>query len=182
MLLIIDNGSLFIEEISKIISNQDIEYKLVKFDQISKSDLKESSSFILSGRRKNEQKMNAINSEIIKHVVSENKSLLGICYGAEILALTLGGTIRRSNNLIEGIYTVKITESNPLCKNSIEVYQSHSYEISKLGNQIQNLANSKTCKYEIIRHKDLPIFGTQFHPEMTNDGKSLIGSFIQIIH
>ena len=73
-----------------------------KFDQVDLLNIGQFNSFILSGRRKNNQKMNAINSQIIKHAVSEKKSLLGICYGAEILALTLGGTIRKSPKSVQG--------------------------------------------------------------------------------
>ena len=53
-------------------------------------------SFIISGRRKNDRKINAVNSKIIKYTISEKKHLFGICYGAEILTQTLGGTITRS--------------------------------------------------------------------------------------
>ena len=108
--------------------------------------------------------------------------MLGICYGAEILALTLGGTIRKSEDIVKGLHTVNVKTPNSLCDKDIEVYQSHSYEIAKLGNKLENFAISETCQYEIIKHKTLPIFGTQFHPEMSIDGESLIESFVKIIH
>ena len=46
--------------------------------------------------------INAVNSKIIKYAVSEKKLLLGICYGAEILAITLGGTIKKSDKHVRG--------------------------------------------------------------------------------
>jgi GMP synthase (glutamine-hydrolysing) len=39
---------------------------------------------------------------------------------------------------------------------------------------------SKNCKYEIIQHKEKPIFGTQFHPEMSIDGNNLIENFCSL--
>ena len=39
------------------------------------------------------------------------------------------------------------------------------------------LAESKNCKYEIIQYEKKPIFGTQFHPEMSQDGNDLIEKF-----
>ena len=62
------------------------------------------------------------------------------------------------------------------------MYQSHSYEIAKLGSQLQSFASSNSCQHEIIKHQRLPIFGTQFHPEMSKDGQLLIKSFLKIIH
>ncbi len=182
MLLVVDNGSVFTTNISKILLKNQTEFNVIRFEQITNLDLTKFDAFILSGRRKNEQKMNATNSEIIKHVVSTKKPLLGICYGAEILALTLGGTIRKSEDIVKGLHTVNVQTPNSLCNKDMEVYQSHSYEVAKLGNNLENFAISKTCQYEIIKHKTLPIFGTQFHPEMSTDGESLIESFVKIIH
>jgi GMP synthase (glutamine-hydrolysing) len=182
MLLVIDNGSVFTTNISKILVRNNIDFNVINFEQITDLDLTKFNGFILSGRRKNEKKMNAINSEIINHAISEKKPLLGICYGAEILALTLGGTIRKSQIAVKGIQTVHVKPFNPLCHKNIQAYQSHGYEIAKLGTQLENSATSDTCQHEIIKHKTLPIFGTQFHPEMTEDGQLLIESFLKIKH
>lgn len=141
------------------------------------SNLKNYDSFILSGRRKNDQFMNKVNSKIIKYSIQEKKSLLGICYGAEILNLTLGGTIKKSNSLQKGNQEVIISHKNVLCKDKIEVFESHNYEISKLGDLIECVAHSTSCENEIINVKNSNIFGTQFHPEMTDDGKALIEKF-----
>ena len=42
------------------------------------------------------------------------------------------------------------------------------------------IASSNTCKFEMIQHNELNIFGTQFHPEMSSDGKSIITAFISL--
>ena len=61
-----------------------------------------------------------------------------------------------------------------IIKNSIDVFESHAFEISKLPNMLITIGKSDNCKYEIIQHKEKLIFGTQFHPEMTSDGNDLI--------
>ena len=103
---------------------------------------------------------------------------MGICYGAEILALTLGGTIRKSS-VIRGEQGITSNE-NPLCNRKNTVFESHSYEISKLGDSLDCVAESSNCKNEIVKHKKLPIYGTQFHPEMSNDGQSMIKKFANL--
>ena len=147
------------------------------FEKIRLDNLKEYSSFILSGRQKNNKEMNLKNSKIIKFAISHNKPLLGICYGAEILALTAGGTIKKMTSLQKGQNEISIHKENPLCSNKINVFESHSYEISSISNSLYLVGSSKTCKNEIIRHKDSNIFGVQFHPEMNSDGKKLIENF-----
>ena len=175
-----DNGSIYTKNLINFLSEKKIKFISKKFDEVNLLDIQQFNSFILSGRRKNDKKINAINSKIIKHTISEKKSLLGICYGAEILAITLGGTIKKSDKHVGGQETVIIEKENEICDGEISVTESHNYEISQLGNHLHNLAISKSCKYEIVKHNDLNIFGTQFHPEMSNDGQSLIQAFLSI--
>ncbi len=137
-------------------------------------------SFILSGRQKNEKKTNKINSRIIRHALDNNSKLLGICYGAEILALTLGGTIKRSASLQNGSETVSVIKENPISDDTIDVFESHSFEISTLPDSLTPLGKSNNCQYEIIQHQNGLVFGTQFHPEMSSDGRKLIQKFCSL--
>ena len=180
MLLVVDNGSIYTKNLTTFLSDKKTEFTIQKFDEIKLSNISEFNSFILSGRIENNRIINAINSKIIKHAISEKKSLLGICYGAEILAITLGGTIKKSDEHVGGQETVVIEKENEICHGEIDVTESHNYEISQLGSQLHSLASSKSCKYEIVKHNNLNIFGTQFHPEMSSDGQSMIQSFLSI--
>lgn len=180
MLLVVDNSSVYTKNIDKFLYEKTIHYKLIPFDNIKLEEIDKFDSFILSGRRQNNQKMNALNSKIINHAIAEKKPLLGICYGAEILALTVGGTIRKMNSAQKGNSTVMVVNENPLCSGILQVYQSHNFEISHLGKSLIQLASSDACKYEVIQYRDSRIFGTQFHPEMTQDGLSMIERFISL--
>jgi len=180
MLLLIDNGSVFTKNIVEFLESSKIDHQIMSFDQVSLDSLNRFDSMILSGRRYNDQKMNALNSKLVNHCISEKKSLLGICYGAEILALTTGGTIRKMPTMQKGPSTVQVMQKNPLCGGVMQVYQSHSFEISTLGKSLVQIASSDSCKYEIVQYENSNIYGTQFHPEMTQDGLSLIEKFIRL--
>ena len=178
MLLLVDNGSVFTKDIADILSNSSVKFEQKTFDQINFEEISKFDSYILSGRRQNDSKMNVKNSKIVLHAVNEKKKLLGICYGAEILALALGGTIRKSS-VIRGEQEI-ISNENLLCAGKETVFESHSYEISKLGDSLECIAESSNCKNEIIKHKELSIYGTQFHPEMTKDGQVMIKKFTKL--
>ena len=180
MLLVVDNGSVYTKSLLNFLLEKNIEFLSLTFDKVILSDLHKYSNIILSGRRKNDTVMNAINSKIIKHVISEKKPLLGICYGAEILALTLGGTLVRMQKIHAGIQEIEIVKTNPICSGKITVFESHSYMISKIDSLFEHIAKSDVCKFEIIHYHDSNIFGTQFHPEMSDDGKRLLEKFIAI--
>lgn len=121
--------------------------------------------------------MNIKNSKIIKFAISHNKPLLGICYGAEILALAVGGTIKKMNSIQKGQNEVSIHKENPLCSKKMMVFESHSYEIASISDELFLIGSSNTCKNEIIGYKNSNIFGVQFHPEMNSDGKNMIEKF-----
>lgn len=180
MLLVVDNGSIYTKQLTDFLTQKNILFEKQSPPSLSLDSLSNYDSFILSGRRKNEKKINEINSKIITHCIKNNNKLLGICYGAEILALTLGGTIRKTISLQKGNESIQIVKENSICNNTIDVFESHSYEISKLPNVLFSLAKSKNCKNEIIQYEERPIFGTQFHPEMSSDGNDLIEKFCSL--
>ena len=180
MLLVVDNGSIYTKNLVNFLSEKKIKFVSQKFDEVNLSDMQQFNSFIISGRRKNDRKINTVNSKIIKYAISEKKHLFGICYGAEILTQTLGGTIKKSSKQVKGEETVIVEKKNKICQNKIDVFESHRYEISKLGSQLHSLARSKSCKHEIVKHNDLNIFGAQFHPEMSSDGQSIIQAFLSL--
>jgi len=92
----------------------------------------------------------------------------------------LGGTIRKTKFIQKGNETIEISQNNLITKNSINVFESHAFEISKLPNMLTTIGKSNNCKYEIIQHKEKLIFGTQFHPEMSLDGNNLIENFCSL--
>ena len=177
MLLVVDNGSVYTKNLTDFLTEKNILFDIQTPNNLDLNSLSNYDSFILSGRRKNEKKINEINSKIVNYSIKHNSKLLGICYGAEILALTLGGTIKKSSSLQKGEETVKIFKNNLIQNDSLLVFESHNFEISKLPNELTSIGESTNCKYEIIRHVSKPIFGTQFHPEMSLDGNNLIEKF-----
>ncbi|MDE1725773.1 MAG: gamma-glutamyl-gamma-aminobutyrate hydrolase family protein [Thaumarchaeota archaeon] len=180
MLLVVDNGSVYTNSIIDCLKEIKVEYKHLSFDKIVESDITNSLSIILSGRRKNDSMMNAINSKLIRQALGTKKPLLGICYGAEILAITLGGTIKKMTQSRYGIHKINVTEKNPLCSGIMNAFESHSYKVATLDPHFNKIASSDQCKFEIFQYGNQNIFGTQFHPEMSNDGKNLLKNFTSI--
>ncbi len=180
MLLVVDNGSVYTTSIIDCLKEIRKDHKRVTSDKITESDIDDSHSIILSGRIRNDSLMNATNSKLIQYALSKKKPLLGICYGAEILAITLGGTIRKMAQSRHGIHEANVIKDNPLCNGKIKVFESHSYKIATLDSCFDTIASSDACKFEIFQYRNQYIFGTQFHPEMSEDGKRLLKNFVSL--
>jgi GMP synthase (glutamine-hydrolysing) len=139
---------------------------------------------ILSGRRMNDRQINIVNSHIIRQCFENNIPLLGICYGAEILALTLGGAIRKMNMPIQDTIPLQVSKSSSLISSDTKtllVYESHRYCVAKLPEDFESHASSINCEHEIFSHKEKKLFGTQFHPEKSGaDGLNLLSKFLSL--
>jgi GMP synthase (glutamine-hydrolysing) len=180
LLLVVDNGSIYTKQLTDFLTKKNILFRKSTPHILELNSLEEYGSIILSGRTKNDKKINKINSKIINFSIKNDKKLLGICYGAEILALTLGGTIRKTKSIQKGNETIEILQNNLITNNSINVFESHGFEISKLPNVLIPIGKSDNCNYEIIQYEEKLIFGTQFHPEMSLDGNNLIEKFCSL--
>jgi GMP synthase (glutamine-hydrolysing) len=135
---------------------------------------------VLSGRRKNSSEINAANSKIVRQCYNEGKPVLGICYGAEIIALTLGGSIKRMSSHVSGMTSVSLSKPTKIAptKSSLSVYESHAFCVARLPPGFQSIASSQYCEHEIFADEGKKIYGTQFHPEKSKeDGMAVLKNF-----
>jgi GMP synthase (glutamine-hydrolysing) len=177
--LVVDNGSPYVKDITSCLDNLRQVYDLKKYDE--EFLLSNYERVILSGRRRNKKEINSTNSQIIKTCYANETPLLGICYGAEIIALTFGGSLHRTD-LVQGFRRINVEKQTKLLeKIHCDVYESHSYAISHLPENFICVASSDTSKHEIICHNSKKIFGTQFHPEKSGEcGTELIRNFVSL--
>ncbi len=122
MLLVVDNGSIYTKNLTDFLNKKNILFEKQTPQLLDLDSLGNYDSVILSGRRKNEKKTNEINSKIVTYSIKNSMKLLGICYGAEILSLALGGTIRKTSSLQKGNETIKIFKENPISSGSLYVF------------------------------------------------------------
>lgn len=185
--LLVNNFSPFITDIQKILSDLGNEVQCYNCDEILAIDthldfLENFDNVILSGRQRNSTVINKVNSRIVKGCLILNKPLLGICYGGQILALTLGCTLKRMEK-VRNITNIKIVEQDPIIKGyeEVEMYESHNFCISVLSPDFKLLGRSISCTNELFCMKGKPIYGTQFHPEKSGTpGRDLIRNFLNI--
>lgn len=179
--LVVDNQSPFTPDILVCLDKLGLGYIYRNFSDVTDSDLAACDRVILSGRRKNSKEINAVNSRIIKQCRNDDKPLFGICYGAEIIALTFGGSIRKMSAHVQGTTMIIVSGQNSLTgdKKSISAYESHSYCVARLPPNFKSLASSQYCEHEIFSSGR--IYGTQFHPERSgSDGLEVLQNFCKL--
>jgi len=111
--------------------------------------------------------------------------ILGICYGHQILASMLGGTIESGENKEYGFTTISC-ETDSVLFNKLEelqtVWMSHGDHVSQLPDFCLITAFSETIKVASYESKDKKFFGVQFHPEVTHttNGLKMLDKFISV--
>jgi GMP synthase (glutamine-hydrolysing) len=114
--------------------------------------------------------------------------VLGICYGMQLACEALGGKVSNTPSREYGHATCQIEQAGQLFDSlpeSIDVWMSHGDQVSAISDQFESLAKTRTCPYAAIGHRSLPIFGMQFHPEVTHTplGGKVLANFVhQICH
>ncbi len=157
-----------------VFSNTEIE-KVVseKFDLIVLSG---SSSFpIVGNEEKLEKEMELVRTSAVP--------LLGICYGAQLINVAFGGTLRDMgvDQKLREVIEVEVVadESFFQGRTRFMAYDAHHWVIDSTPPELEVVARSVHGP-EIIRHRSRPMYGFQVHPEKFPDesyGDELYASF-----
>lgn len=112
--------------------------------------------------------------------------MLGICYGMQVLCRYLGSEVKPGLSREFGRTTCRVHEPTELFQNlsqELTVWMSHGDQVDNLTSQFISLAATSTCPYAAVKHRQRPIFGLQFHPEVTHtpQGGQLLSNFVKSI-
>lgn len=101
--------------------------------------------------------------------------ILAICYGAQLICHYFGGEVKASDKREYGRSHLYKTINDALfegLKEGNTVWMSHADTINKLPAQFESVGHTKSIPVAIFRSKEnafsRPIYGLQFHPEVTH--------------
>lgn len=192
MIIIIDNGSQYTHLIKR--NCRDLGYEAEMLNANAKYELFEEwmksgvSRLILSGGPKSvyEEPPNLGTTvcERIKNGELRNP-LLGICYGHHQIGQVWGSKVSKGKSAEYGVGEVEIDDEDVIFKGipkKLRTWVSHFDEVKEMPEGFVKLAHSEVCGIEAMRHKELPVFGVQFHPEVwhTEHGEDILRNFLEI--
>lgn len=99
-----------------------------------------------------------------------------------------GGCFDVSNHyMADGFFPIRMVKDDPIFAGMPEIMMmrcAHYCEVKSPPENFEILARSGHCRIEAMRHREKPIYGTQFHPEAYEepffDGKKLLENFARI--
>lgn len=127
-----------------------------------------------------------ISNEAIKHF-SGKVPILGVCLGHQCIGDVFGGEVVRADRLMHGKTSMILHNDEDLFEgldNPFEATRYHSLIVKRdtLPDCLEVTAWTNQDEIMGIKHKTLPIWGVQFHPEsiLTTAGKDLLGNFLEL--
>ena len=119
---------------------------------------------------------------IDKGIFSLGVPVLGLCYGCQLTAHLLGGTVGHTDTSEYG-KTEVVYEKSPLTKDIPEkavCWMSHTDSVKALPAGFKKLAHTDNCPYAAFGDEARKIYGVQFHPEVnhTQYGTQLLHNFL----
>jgi GMP synthase (glutamine-hydrolysing) len=111
--------------------------------------------------------------------------VLGLCYGHQLMARTLGGEVKRGLVHEFGPAALKPESGHPLFANispESMVWMSHGDEVSTPAPGFRNIGATADCAQAAVGDDTRKFYGMQFHPEVTHslEGQTMLHNFLSI--
>ena len=182
-IIVLDFGAQYTQLIARRVREKKVYCEIYPFNTPYEDILKESpKGIILSGGPYSVYENSAPMLDI--NLLSGDIPILGICYGMQLIAYSLGGKVLGAERHEYGNALLNILDNSNLFyefNNSGEnVWMSHADRVVEAPKDFISLAYTDNSKAAAFAHKNRPIFGVQFHPEVVHTpcGGKIIENFL----
>jgi len=181
--LVLDFGSQYAQLIARRVREHNVYCEIVRHN-ITADRLRELAplGIILSGGPSSVYSENAPQCD--PELFNLGIPVLGICYGMQLACQALGGKVHNTPSREYGRAECQIDDSDPLFEgvaSQTQVWMSHGDQVANVADIFAPLASTSTCPYAAVKHRSLPIYGLQFHPEVTHtpEGGKVLANFLE---
>lgn len=174
MIAVLDFGGQYAHLITRRIRELGVKAEIFKHN-IAAEKLVKVEGIILSGGPSSVYEKNAPHMD--KKILAMGIPILGICYGHQLLAYLLKGTVQPGKVKEYGEEIINVKTSDTLFKGlgkEEQVWFSHGDMVKKLPKGFEVLATTKNGPMAAFGNFDKKIFGVQFHPEVAHTPKGMI--------
>ncbi|MEQ9376571.1 MAG: glutamine-hydrolyzing GMP synthase [Imperialibacter sp.] len=181
MILILDFGSQYTQLIARRVRELNVYCEIHPYNHLPEwsDDIK---GVILSGSPCSVRDEGSPDIDI--DFYSSKVPLLGVCYGAQLMAKKSGGNVLPSEIREYGRAKLsKVDSHHDLLKEitlNSQVWMSHADTIASIPEKYEVIASTPSVNVAAFKLRNEPVYGIQFHPEVTHttEGKTLLRNFV----
>ncbi len=183
-ILILDFGSQYTQLIARRVRELNVYCEIHPYNKIP-SITKYIKGVILSGSPFSVRDPQSPNPDLSG--IKGKLPLLGVCYGAQLMAQKFGGEVLASEHREYGRANLSfVNNNNDLFKgisNHSQVWMSHADTITKIPDNYEVIASTNDVKFAGYRIQQETTYGIQFHPEVyhSTEGAMLLKNFVVTI-
>lgn len=109
--------------------------------------------------------------------------VLGICFGHQIIGNLFGTEVFEEVEAEDGFHPITVVKSDPLLRGLEPTFTARTLHRGSIAVPFgfTLLASSAQCKNQVMKHDSKTMYGCQFHPELSDDGKTLLSNFVAIV-
>jgi GMP synthase (glutamine-hydrolysing) len=181
--LVLDFGSQYAQLIARRVREQHVYCEIVRHD-LDSARIRELSprGIILSGGPSSVYESGAPRCD--PAIFRLGIPVLGICYGMQLACDALGGRVGRAQAREYGRASCEVLGTDAIftgVPGRTDVWMSHGDQVDTVSDDFVPLARTATCPLAAVRHKTLPVYGLQFHPEVTHTpaGSTILANFLR---
>jgi GMP synthase (glutamine-hydrolysing) len=180
-ILILDFGSQYTQLIARRLRELNVFCEIYPYNNIPEIT-EVTKGIILSGSPHSVREENAPNVDL--EALFSKAPVLGVCYGAQLIAQQLGGEVSASKVREYGRANLAtVANDNALTKNIFngsQVWMSHGDTITKLPENASLIATTESIPVAAYKLNNKEVYAIQFHPEVTHstDGLTLLKNFV----
>ena len=180
--LVLDFGSQYAQLIARRVREQNVFCEIVRHDiSVERIEQHQARGLILSGGPSSVYDQDSPQCD--PGLFQMGIPVLGICYGMQLACDALGGKVRSTESREYGRARLSVASEDQLfagVPGEMDVWMSHGDQVSDVSDDFIALARTENCPFAAVRHRELPVFGLQFHPEVTHtpQGGKLLENFL----
>jgi GMP synthase (glutamine-hydrolysing) len=180
--LILDFGSQYTQLIARKIRELGIYSEILPFNVTLRKIRKEApAALILSGGPQSVYENGAPHPD--RRIFELGIPVLGICYGIQMMAHSLGGEVIPSKKREYGFAALRVLDRRGLLagvKDREQVWMSHGDRLEKAPPGFSVTGSTANTRAAVIENPSAKFFGVQFHPEVihSREGKKILSNFL----
>lgn len=186
MILVVDNYDSFVYNLARYLQQLGVETRVVRNDELTVDDVRawQPKAIVLSPGPCDPDQAGC-SLELVSRLHAEIP-MLGVCLGHQTIAQALGGRIVRAPRPLHGVASTIHHTGEGLfvdLPSPLQVGRYHSLVVEResLPAELLPTAFSDDGVVMALQHRELPLYGVQFHPEsvLTQHGYAMLANFLQ---
>jgi GMP synthase (glutamine-hydrolysing) len=181
--LVVDLGSQYAQLIARRVREQGC-YAEIVMPTVSPERVKAAQGVILSGSPWSTYEQGA--PRVDPALFAAGTPVLGICYGLQLMTSMLGGEVGAAREREYGPARIRVAGgagANGIFRGlgpEMDVWMSHGDRVERPPEGFEAIASTPSAPFAAVRHRARPLYGVQFHPEVTHtpEGARLLKNFL----